>query len=98
MGLSPGDFKSPASSQFRHPGKPLLIAAKPKARTRIRRRRLPAAGFGLSLPRAGNGTRTRDPNLGKVVLYQLSYSRVPGKIESVGGPDKLTAGYRARAP
>ncbi len=25
---------------------------------------------------AGNGTRTRDPNLGKVVLYQLSYSRV----------------------
>jgi hypothetical protein len=28
--------------------------------------------------RAGNGTRTRDPNLGKVVLYQLSYSRVPG--------------------
>jgi len=43
--------------------------------------------FGLTLPslpslplvatfyRAGNGTRTRDPNLGKVVLYQLSYSR-----------------------
>ena len=29
-----------------------------------------------SPPRAGNGTRTRDPNLGKVVLYQLSYSRV----------------------
>ena len=29
--------------------------------------------------RAGNGTRTRDPNLGKVVLYQLSYSRVPPK-------------------
>ena len=29
-----------------------------------------------SPPRAGNGTRTRDPNLGKVVLYQLSYSRM----------------------
>jgi hypothetical protein len=26
--------------------------------------------------RARNGTRTRDPNLGKVVLYQLSYSRI----------------------
>ncbi len=26
--------------------------------------------------RAKNGTRTRDPNLGKVVLYQLSYFRV----------------------
>ena len=25
--------------------------------------------------RAGNGTRTRDFNLGKVALYQLSYSR-----------------------
>jgi hypothetical protein len=24
---------------------------------------------------AEDGTRTRDPNLGKVVLYQLSYSR-----------------------
>ena len=27
---------------------------------------------------AGNETRTRDPNLGKVVLYQLSYSRIGG--------------------
>ncbi len=27
-------------------------------------------------PRAGNRTRTGDPNLGKVVLYQLSYSRM----------------------
>ena len=33
--------------------------------------------------RAGNGTRTRDPNLGKVVLYQLSYSRV-GRILAPG--------------
>ena len=29
---------------------------------------------------AGNETRTRDPDLGKVVLYQLSYSRVAGAI------------------
>src|SRR5918994_2801483 len=33
-----------------------------------------------SLLRAGNGTRTRDPNLGKVVLYQLSYSREAVRI------------------
>jgi hypothetical protein len=26
---------------------------------------------------AGNETRTRDLNLGKVALYQLSYSRIP---------------------
>ncbi len=24
---------------------------------------------------AGNGTRTRDPQLGKLMLYQLSYAR-----------------------
>ena len=29
---------------------------------------------------AGNETRTRDPDLGKVVLYQLSYSRKEGAI------------------
>ena len=29
---------------------------------------------------AGNETRTRDPDLGKVVLYQLSYSRTGGRI------------------
>src|ERR671918_2437847 len=33
-----------------------------------------------ALARAGNGTRTRDPNLGKVVLYQLSYSRASYKL------------------
>jgi hypothetical protein len=32
---------------------------------------------------AGNETRTRDPDLGKVVLYQLSYSR-PGIRQAVG--------------
>ena len=29
---------------------------------------------------AGNETRTRDLNLGKVALYQLSYSRLGGEI------------------
>ncbi len=29
---------------------------------------------------AGNEIRTRDPNLGKVVLYQLSYSRDEERI------------------
>ena len=29
----------------------------------------------LSLKRAENEARTRDPNLGKVMLYQLSYFR-----------------------
>ena len=33
------------------------------------------AASGINLYRAENGTRTRDPDLGKVVLYQLSYFR-----------------------
>ena len=36
-----------------------------------------------ALLRAGNGTRTRDPNLGKVVLYQLSYSRASRNISEL---------------
>ena len=39
---------------------------------------------------AGNGTRTRDPNLGKVVLYQLSYSRVRWKLGEMAVRDKHT--------
>ena len=35
-----------------------------------------------SYSRAGNGTRTRDPQLGKLMLYQLSYSRL--LVEIVG--------------
>ena len=32
---------------------------------------------------AENGTRTRDPDLGKVVLYQLSYFRVIPLVRSI---------------
>ena len=43
---------------------------------------------------AENETRTRDPNLGKVVLYQLSYFRVATRTRlelvtsAVGDPDE----------
>ena len=40
----------------------------------------PAGTAGASVETgAGNETRTRDPDLGKVVLYQLSYSRISSK-------------------
>ena len=29
---------------------------------------------------AGDGVRTRDPELGKLVLYQLSYTRTTGSV------------------
>src|SRR5688500_15106538 len=60
----------------------------------------PRSSFLIVVPRAGNGTRTRDPNLGKVVLYQLSYSRAPRKLAVTIGGDKhdaLTDERRARA-
>ncbi len=48
------------------------------------------AGFTNKKPRiirgfefgAGNETRTRDPDLGKVVLYQLSYSRFGSVLDA----------------
>ena len=39
------------------------------------RSRVDRTSFGTMFG-AGNETRTRDPDLGKVVLYQLSYSRI----------------------
>ena len=37
---------------------------------------------------AGNGSRTRDPQLGKLMLYQLSYSR-SGLRRLVGAPGRV---------
>ena len=33
--------------------------------------------------RAEDGTRTRDPDLGKVVLYQLSHFRITARISRI---------------
>ena len=38
--------------------------------------RFDSSKFKRAILRAKNGTRTRDPDLGKVVLYQLSYFRM----------------------
>ena len=39
--------------------------------------------------RAEDGTRTRDPNLGKVMLYQLSYFRIKAVLEAGLEPAQL---------
>jgi hypothetical protein len=41
---------------------------------------------------AGDGIRTRDPNLGKVVLYQLSYTRKQPPYIGVYGLDQTKIG------
>ena len=38
------------------------------------------SGYLLYIRRARDGTRTRDPDLGKVVLHQLSHSRIKSAI------------------
>ena len=51
----------------------------------------------VSSRRAGNRTRTGDPNLGKVVLYQLSYSRVVGSnLDTSTETVNAALGRRAR--
>ncbi len=39
---------------------------------------------------AGGGIRTRDPNLGKVVLYQLSYTRMNILLNHLFSPANIT--------
>jgi hypothetical protein len=42
-----------------------------------------AGPYSMERAGAGNGARTRDPKLGKLVLYQLSYARPSQKILSI---------------
>src|SRR5690606_21513808 len=58
------------------------------------KRRTPASR-GSSGSGAGNETRTRDPDLGKVVLYQLSYSR--GARHFTGGSKGVNTRHPCRA-
>src|SRR5438093_5946142 len=73
----PRDFKSLASTDFAtraEKNEPACTAHERAPFWQQRRR--------LRRDEAGNGIRTRDPNLGKVVLYQLSYSR--GRVKTTG--------------
>ena len=74
--------------------------------THLKRARLPIPppGHLLFIDRdtdgAKNGTRTRDPNLGKVVLYQLSYFRI-SSFQSLFGTlsdGRAKNGTRTRDP
>jgi hypothetical protein len=79
--LIPRDFKSLASTGFAtraEKDEPTQLPAKRRLRRSMHVRSDEIAAGATLVPKryeAGNGTRTRDPNLGKVVLYQLSYSR-----------------------
>ncbi len=48
----------------------------------------------LEIHGAGGGIRTRDPNLGKVVLYQLSYTRIRmHQFRALSGHANITKWY-----
>ena len=80
--FGPRDFKSLASTCFatRAYVYTKRLGSESNRRTRLCR---PLHNHSATQPKqnrplksgAGNETRTRDPNLGKVMLYQLSYSR-----------------------
>ena len=55
------------------------------------KRKTPPCGSVFLESGAGNETRTRDLNLGKVALYQLSYSRLGGEILPV--PRMASSGF-----
>ena len=44
---------------------------------------------------ADNGVRTRDPHLGKVVLYQLSHVRKLNYQSQLGGDARIRTGVKA---
>ena len=56
------------------------------------RDRLPGLGNAYGVHRADDGIRTRDPNLGKVVRYQLRYVR----MVSTRRPAPITRGCHHR--
>ena len=49
----------------------------------IKTKKDPIFRSGLLISGAGNETRTRDLNLGKVALYQLSYTRAPSASNTI---------------
>ena len=51
----------------------------------------PATPLPGKTTRADDGTRTRDPHLGKVMLYQLSHVRVRVIVAIVPGTGRATA-------
>lgn len=73
--LEPADFKSAASTGFAIRAACRLCGRSRAPGTGMKKgeawKASPCFGSG-----AGNETRTRDPNLGKVVLYQLSHIRM----------------------
>jgi hypothetical protein len=67
--------KGPGSRGSFSPADPLIAGSNPSAPGGRDMKRGASLPLSTGLSGAGNGIRTRDPNLGKVVLYQLSYSR-----------------------
>jgi hypothetical protein len=82
-------FRSKIWCQFAAKKNRLLVFFRISACLCLQRRKNPqslySCGFAGILERAGDGTRTHDINLGKVALYQLSYTRRNGLFIKCGG-------------
>ena len=57
-----------------------MQARAPMGTAKVGRRQSGNQGLCSSFREADDGVRTRDPQLGKLMLYQLSYVRVPKRV------------------
>ena len=73
------------------------FVALPRGRFEGKERESPISG---AFREAGNGVRTRDPQLGKLMLYQLSYPRAVTLSLATGAPSSgsKTAGHPVHLP
>ncbi len=71
---------------------------RPRARRNAQRKRESGDGLPFRAIGAGNETRTRDLNLGKVALYQLSYSRGSPHCTPYADAFSRRAGRTPQAP
>jgi hypothetical protein len=67
------DFRAPA--RMVEPLRTRALTGMIRAGDRNRRIALTQPAFDYAMLGAGNEARTRDPQLGKLMLYQLSYAR-----------------------
>src|SRR5689334_2098448 len=85
---SPSNQRSASRSPWHRDATAALTrrAARPRAHRRVHRSRAAIIAGIRGRNRAGDGIRTRDTELGKLVLYQLSYAR-PARVDLTGLQD-----------
>ncbi len=75
-----------------------LVGSNSEKKGGVRKEKSPHIRAGCTFDGADDGVRTRDPDLGKVVLYQLSHVRVKSPAELGFGLLVSEAGFEPAHP